>query len=1195
MPTFHQYFIRFCCLYVLLFVLQPALQAQQIRVGEPKTRMPQIRFERLTVENGLSNGAVHAIAQDSTGYIWIGTENGLNRYNGKTFKQYHHSATDSTSIPNGWISDLYTEPNGTLWVLARRGLCRYNVRTDAFERFAIPKDLEPHYLHFQSLAQTSDGRLWFSHNLGLNSFDPASGCISTASQYEDSRESLLTHTSLVELRLLPGKIFPPPTKNEERFVGRTSNGYLFAFAVSTKEPPKNTRKANTRLLFYNEYQRESWLYSLTPSADGKLWALTGNDGQLVRIDPNNFSLVERYQTNAARDIYQPLVRNTMTPDGERLWIPTNKGLLLFNTRTHEHQYYRYDPTNLESLVGNQCSVVMRDRSGVLWVGDLTNGVSKYAPHRYKFEVYRHNPFNANSLSNNYIRGIAEDHLGNVWIGTQYEGVNKLRRAAQNGGRDSVTRYFSGNTPAKFSLMKELWTVQADNNGFVWLARADPVHYSATFGIAPDGTVIKPPIEWFGYTPKTRFSDHLPEPQKIYFTAKRDSTLWVWWERSWQNPERLELHCTRLRVRHGVPPEQYERKDFIIPKEFKYRSRILDDLRAFHYIEHQSSSLFSWYPAENRLEKKRIETPMFGMEGYLKSSIAAIGNMDSKGRIWCTMKGGGALLYDPATGEVRPLTVEQGLPHLNAYAALEDNRGNIWISTDAGLCEYNTKTKQFRTFSIADGLQSNEFNRNAFFRSRSGELFFGGVNGVNAFFPEDTDPNPTPPVVRLENFSTPLRSLLVSMNDTLELHITEHSFRTEILALEFTAPARNALAWKLEGFDAEWQTRSPKSLENWINYTNLDAGEYRLLVKAANSDGVWSKAEYALHIRLLPAWWQRWWFRLLAVMLLVAALYLVFQLRTRQIQKKNSELEIIILARTAELNNANTELKYANQDLNIANAEVEIKNLALSENLDILRKTQRQLIESEKMAALGTLVSGVAHELNTPIGVAVTAASTMQSRAKRFLRLLETNEPLYKKDLKEFTEDAAEGADITLRNLARAAGLIQSFKHVAVDQHSDQVRRFQLAGYLRELAASLSPQFKGTGHRLEIECAEDIEIFSYPGAIAQIITNFIVNSLLHGFQDFTTTGIMTIQAEWLEPTRQNALLIRYSDNGRGIPPEILARIYDPFFTTKKAHGGTGLGLNIVYNLVTQKLGGTIVCESCVGKSTNFTVTIPLKQK
>jgi signal transduction histidine kinase/streptogramin lyase len=937
-----------------------------------------------------------------------------------------------------------------------------------------------------------------------------------------------------------------------------------------------------------------WLHSFTPTPSGKLWAITGKDGQLVRISPNDFSITERYPVNAERDWAQTLVRNVMAADGERLWIPTNNGLLVFNTRTKEHCYYRNDPANPASLIGNHCSVVLRDRSGVLWIGDLTSGVSKYAPYRHKFELYRHNPFHANSLSNNYIRGIAEDPFGNVWIGTQYEGVNKLRRAAQNGGRDSITRYFAGNVPPKFAALKEVWNVQADHNGYIWLSRGQPLGYNSAYGITPKGKIQPPPLEWFGYKSGERFSKHSPEPQKIRYTVKQDSTLWVWWDVVFTNPERLERHCTRLLVRHGIPPERYERQDFIIPEEFRH-TRILDDPKGFHYIEHDSSALYSWFPEEHQLQKKRIETPMFALEGYLKGSIAAIGNLDSKGRFWCTMKGGGALLYDPRTGAVRPIGVEQGLPHINAYAALEDKRGNIWIPTDAGLSEYNPETKQFRTFSIADGLQNQEFNRNAFFRSSSGELFFGGVNGVNAFFPEDTDPNPTPPLVRLANFSTPRRSLNVGLNDTLELPFEEHSFRTEILALEFTDPARNMLAWKLEGFDAEWQIRSAKSLENWINYTNLDAGEYRLMVKAANSDGVWSKAQCALHIRLLPAWWQTWWFRALLGLILTAVLYQLFLWRTRQIHKRNTELEYIILARTAELNDANSELKFANQDLNIANAEVQIKNLELAESLDILRKTQKQLVESEKMAALGTLVSGVAHELNTPIGVAVTAASTMQSRAKQFLQRLENGEPLYKKDLKDFTADAAEGADITVRNLARAADLIQSFKHVAVDQHSDQERRFQFAKYLRELTASLSPQFKGTGHHLEIECAEDIEIFSFPGAIAQIITNFVVNSLLHGFQDFTTTGVMTIKAEWQDPTQKHAVLIRYSDNGQGIPPDILSRIYDPFFTTKQANGGTGLSLNIVYNLVTQKLGGTISCESTVGQGTTFIVVIPLSKR
>ncbi len=269
------------------------------------------------------------------------------------------------------------------------------------------------------------------------------------------------------------------------------------------------------------------------------------------------------------------------------------------------------------------------------------------------------------------------------------------------------------------------------------------------------------------------------------------------------------------------------------------------------------------------------------------------------------------------------------------------------------------------------------------------------------------------------------------------------------------------------------------------------------------------------------------------------------------------------------------------------SEIQLANTELQESLETLRRTQTQLVQAEKMASLGTLVAGVAHELNTPIGVAVTAASTLHGKVESFENDYKAG-GLKKSTLETFIEQSKIGADLTLRNLERAANLIQSFKQVAVDQTSDNKRVINLKHYIEGVITSLEPKWKTTNHRIEIECTEMIELETYPGAIAQIITNLVDNSLLHGFQGFTELGTMRIVAEKTD----DRIMLTYSDNGRGIPPEILPRIFDPFFTTKQAQGGTGLGMHIVYNLVTQKLGGEIRCLSADEGGAGFRLTFPL---
>jgi signal transduction histidine kinase len=293
------------------------------------------------------------------------------------------------------------------------------------------------------------------------------------------------------------------------------------------------------------------------------------------------------------------------------------------------------------------------------------------------------------------------------------------------------------------------------------------------------------------------------------------------------------------------------------------------------------------------------------------------------------------------------------------------------------------------------------------------------------------------------------------------------------------------------------------------------------------------------------------------------------------------------AMLAQIARADFEIKQLNRSLEQQVTETARSNQDLADALERLKEAQRQLVQAEKMASLGALVAGVAHEINTPVGVGVTAASTLQTRAGE-LRSQYEREELRRSDLERFVTLAEESTQIILRNLQRAADLIHSFKQVAVDQSSGERRRFALRGYIDEILLSLRPQLKRTAHAVEVECPDDLTLDSYPGAIAQILTNLVTNSLLHGF-DGVERGRIRIAVR-RQPERVE---LEYSDDGRGIAPEHLPRVFDPFFTTRRGVGGSGLGLHIVYNLVTQRLGGSIQVASEPGRGTRFTLHLPLR--
>ncbi|MFP4534014.1 MAG: 7TM diverse intracellular signaling domain-containing protein [Desulfobacterales bacterium] len=282
-------------------------------------------------------------------------------------------------------------------------------------------------------------------------------------------------------------------------------------------------------------------------------------------------------------------------------------------------------------------------------------------------------------------------------------------------------------------------------------------------------------------------------------------------------------------------------------------------------------------------------------------------------------------------------------------------------------------------------------------------------------------------------------------------------------------------------------------------------------------------------------------------------------------------------------------KHALEDLvRERTTELEAANQELKASMAHLKKTQDQLVQTEKMASLGGLVAGVAHEINTPIGVTVTAASFLAEKTQEVQKQIDDGR-LSDQSLEKFLKSAGEISHTILNNLKRAAELIQGFKQVAVDQSAGSRRWFYIKAYLDEILLSLHPKFKRTSHTIAVTCDEDIEINSYPGVFSRIITNLVMNSLNHGF-DGMENGRIDISVRRVD----GRLYLGYQDNGRGMPKETLDQIFEPFFTTRRSQGGTGLGMHIVYNLVTQSLGGEIACQSEPGNGINIRIIIPLEE-
>jgi signal transduction histidine kinase len=304
--------------------------------------------------------------------------------------------------------------------------------------------------------------------------------------------------------------------------------------------------------------------------------------------------------------------------------------------------------------------------------------------------------------------------------------------------------------------------------------------------------------------------------------------------------------------------------------------------------------------------------------------------------------------------------------------------------------------------------------------------------------------------------------------------------------------------------------------------------------------------------------------------------------TLLVESDDDDTRIISIARDI------TSLKQSEQELRSAKDETEEANLALHESLSVLKETQEQLIQSEKLASLGSLVAGVSHEINTPLGVGVTASSFLEERTQAMTASRKAG-TFSNDSVDKYLNIAAEASSIILNNLNRAANLVRSFKQVADDQSGETRRRFNFKEYLDELLISLRPKYRRTTHQVTVDCPEHIELDSYPGVFSQIVTNLLINSLRHGLEGIEG-GKIHIAIE----VHNDILRMVHSDNGRGMDEETRNQVFDPFFTTRRGAGGSGLGLNIVYNLVTRTLGGRIVCQSTPGKGSAFILSLPINR-
>lgn len=795
-----------------------------------------VRFEHLTVKDGLSQSGIYAILQDSRGFMWFGTDDGLNRYDGYTFTVYRYNLenyNDPYSITHSRIRCLYEDSGGFIWVGTYGGLNKYNPDTGTFIHFRAGAEDGGGLNHNNifSICEDDDGGIWIGTNGGgLIKLNPGTG---KAGNYLGPRDV---------------NVFS---------ICKDDTGKLW---VSTGHGLNRFDPATGQV----ERIRDPFVRCIYKDSSGFLWLGSDSFG-LERLDPVSFAISRHAISPAVRE--EDAIYSICMDQRKYLWVGTRGGLVRMQPSSGAYHRFRADPDDPWSISKAEIFTVCEDRSGIIWAGTFGNGIHKMNPRRNKILHLRHRKGDPNSLIHNMIFGICEEPEGVFWFGCRGGGLDRWERKTNR-----FTHY--RNDPANPDSL-----------------RNNDVHDVAA---APDGTL------WVGtnmgldrFEPRTGKFIHyrwdqelgrvLNEGNFINILPGEDNTVWA---------------CVYYRALIHLDPQKPDGRNLEIYHHIPSDPGSLSSNRVITLHRDREGRLLVGTHSGG-LNILNIETGIFTSYRYSLTDPGSLGSdsvmdihEDRAGNLWLATYGGGLNKFDRVNQTFTRYTRKHGFPTNNFYGILEDDRGNLWLSSNMGISRFSPATGKVENYTRGDGLQDNEFNSNSFHKSSTGYLFFGGINGVNMFHPRDIIRNPLAPPVAVTSFRLmhknsvrhiPVNGETVDGKQSLVLPYQNYVFSFRFAALDFSVPGKNRYAYKLEGLHEDWQESS--AVERFVTFAGLSPGDYVFRVKASNSDGVWNANGASIKISILPPFWKTWWFRLLMGLILAAVLYGLHLKRVKKIALK----------------------------------------------------------------------------------------------------------------------------------------------------------------------------------------------------------------------------------------------------------------------------------------------------------------------
>lgn len=1047
-----------------------------------------IKFRHLTIDDGLSQNTVNTIFQDHKGLIWLGTLDGLNKYDGYDFVVYRNDGRNPRSLNDNRVNAILEDKKNEIWVGTSSGINLFDRNLEIFKSFPNLKN-KPYSVY--DIVEGKNGIIWLATNEGIKYLNPDDGRLLDL----ELKTSSISDNRVQSLYI---------DKNNILWIGKFA-GLLFYDINKTK-----------LVAAYPALQqavKKSWIRTIIPQNDGSFWLATEADG-VIHYQNNHqinyYTVKSGLLTNTVRDI---LIVNE-----KEIWIGSKFGLSILNPLNKSLKNYTYkeeDPEN--SLSQASIRSLFQDKKGNIWLGTYFGGVNLVYNFEESFSYKGHAKKDASKLSNKEVNSIIEDQDKNVWLATDGGGLNFWKRKSN---KVSVYRFAEG-----YSVFNTIKTMYQDskNKNILWLGTG--------------GGVLKFNKNSHKFVP-FNFTENLNPPEFVQQYVFEDTKEGLWIGNNFGG-----LHLFRNERKIKSYDNKTNKKDFFNSDNL---TDLEDDNGKGLWIGNRTLGL-------NYLNYKTDEISSYVYDKNKANSLSSNNILclfkDSKQRLWIGTDGGGLNYFDPRSKQFLTLDRNNGLFNNTIHAITEDESGALWLSTNRGLFKVNVnitsnplkfENLKIINYTVKDGLQSNQFLYHSVFRGSDNELFFGGINGLTSFFPNQLSVNNDKPNIVFTELSILGRPVTIAENDILSKSIDESteiilphnksSFTIKFSLLNFIHPEKNKYAFKLEGFpDDTWHYVND---QRQATYTNLDAGNYLFKVKAANNSGVWGNQSKTIRIIILPPWYQTWWAYAIYIIFILLLLYLFY-----------------------------SYTKYKER----------LKGKIIYEKY--ISKQERELAQQK----LSFFIK-ISHEIKTPI--------TMIMAPLQKLLAAHENNPAWYQYLNTMNKSG--------QRLLHLIDQLLDIRNLDAGQTSIKAAKGNMVRFIKEIVVVSSNLAKAKNIDLTFSFSdESIEAWFDRDKMEKVIYNILSNAI-----KFTSDyGKINVKVEELKS--EHMVAISVTDNGCGISSDRISDIFMPFKHTDSMLNnisGTGIGLAFAKELVDLHHGEIYVESKPASNGKNgftcFKVKLPL---